>query len=149
MSENTSFPSCSKKRKIEYVFERDNTNEPLLTLDHSLDNQLTESQHAEEEFLDLTLSEELPQRIPDEETWTEITHQTVKDMLKQHNKAEYDVPGVFLAKLDEGVYQGVVKCDKKECKPFVSREMKSKRKINIKLSHRKSKIQILSEKNFQ
>ena len=146
MSENTSFPTCSKKRKLEFVFERENTDAPLLTLDQSLDNQLTESQQAEVEFLDLTLLEEQPQRIHDEETWTEITLQTVKDMLKQHNKAEYDVPEVFLAKFDvEGVYQGIVKCDRKECKPFVSRDMKSKRKINLKLSHRKSKYEIFPE----
>ena len=139
MSENAFLPTCSKKRKIEYVFEGDNTDEPLLSHDYSYDNQQTESQQTATELFDLTIFEEEQQRISDEETWKTITLQTVKDMLKQYSNAEYDVPEIFLAKFDSlGNYQGIVKCDNKKCEPFVSRDKKSKKKINLKLSHRKS-----------
>ena len=55
MSENAFLPTCSKKRKIEYVFEGDNTDEPLLSHDYSYDNQQTESQQTATELFDLTI----------------------------------------------------------------------------------------------
>ena len=60
MSENAFLPTCSKKRKIEYVFEGDNTDEPLLSHDYSYDNQQTESQQTATELFDLTRSGDCP-----------------------------------------------------------------------------------------
>ena len=141
MSENIFLQTSSKKRKIEYVFQEDNTNDfqPLISHDCSHDNQQTESQQAATELLDLTLFEEPQQRNTDEETWKQITLDTVKDMLKEYDNAEYDVPLNFLAKFDlEGKYQGIVKCDNKKCKPFVSRDTKSKNYRCIQTFQKKS-----------
>ena len=123
----------AKKRKI----EEDNFEGPLLSppsQENLLpDSQLSESQAVASDVFDLTLVEPVENEKCDNEfVWEKIELQSVTAMLKKFDRNLYEVPESFSAKFNKkGIYQGYVKCSHEKCESFISRELNSKKNLNI------------------
>jgi len=139
MADSDSLIFPSKKRKL----EEENYEEPLLEppLQENLlpESQLSGSQTVVTDIFDLTLVEQESEKLEDRFVWKKIELQSVTSMLQKLDRSMYEVPENFSVKFDEeGKYLGKVRCSNHKCQSFISRDLSSKKNLNLKLSHRKS-----------
>jgi len=137
MADSDSLIFPSKKRKL----EEENDEEPLLELQENQlpESQLSGSQTVVTDIFDLTLVEQESEKLEDRFVWKKIELQSVTSMLQKLDRSMYEVPENFSVKFDEeGKYLGKVRCSNHKCQSFISRDLSSKKNLNLKLSHRKS-----------